>query len=199
MPSFLEKFIALILLIFFSPLFLVLYFIVKITSKGPFIFKQKRAGKNKKPFYVYKIRTMIENAEELKNKYKHLNQADGPVFKIYNDPRYTKVGKIIAHLGLDELPQLINILKGEMAFVGPRPFPVDEAEKIPKKYQKRFSVKPGILSSWVAEGAFHNNFEKWMRFDLKDVENKSFLQDLKIILKSIKFWVKLIIKYVIKI
>lgn len=173
MPSFLEKLIAFILLIFLSPLFFFLYFIVKLTSKGPFIFTQKRAGKNKKSFYIYKTRTMIENAEKLKSKYKHLNQANGPVFKIYDDPRYTKVGKIIAHLGLDELPQLINIVKGEMSFVGPRPFPIEEAKRIPKIYQKRFDVKPGILSSWVAEGAFHNNFKKWMKLDLEDVKNKN--------------------------
>ncbi|GIW62176.1 MAG: multidrug MFS transporter [Patescibacteria group bacterium] len=192
MPEILEKIIALIFLILLSPIFLILYLAVKLTSKGPFIFKQKRSGKNKKPFYIYKIRTMVENAEELKEKYKHLNQADGPVFKIYDDPRFTKVGKIIAHLGLDELPQLINILKGEMSFVGPRPFPVAEAKRISKKYEKRFSVKPGILSSWVIQGAFHDNFEKWMNLDLKDVENKSFWYDLKIILKSLAFWVKVI-------
>jgi lipopolysaccharide/colanic/teichoic acid biosynthesis glycosyltransferase len=197
MHEFLEKLIALILLILFSPLFLILYLAVKTTSKGPFIFKQKRTGKNKKSFYIYKIRTMVENAEKLKNKYRHLNQANGPVFKIYNDPRYTKVGKIIAHLGLDELPQLINVLKGEMSFVGPRPFPVDETKKIPKKYEKRFGLKPGILSSWVAEGAFHNDFEKWMRLDLKDVENKNLWYDLKIVFKSLKFWVKLMINYVV--
>lgn len=173
MSKFLEKLIAIILLILLSPLFLILYIAVKMTSKGPFIFKQKRAGKNKKPFYIYKIRTMMENAEKLKSKYNHLNQADGPVFKIHDDPRFTKIGKIIAKIGFDELPQLINILKGEMSFVGPRPFPIEEAKRIPKIYQKRFDVKPGILSSWVAEGAFHNNFKKWMKLDLEDVKNKN--------------------------
>lgn len=194
MLNFLEKIIALFLLIFLSPLFFLFFLIVKFTSKGPFFFKQWRAGKDKKPFLIYKIRTMVENAEKLKSKYQYLNQADGPVFKIADDPRFTKTGKIIARLGLDEIPQLINIAKGEMGFVGPRPLPIDEVEKIPKKYQKRFSVKPGILSSWVAEGAFHNDFNKWMDLDLKDIKNKSFWYDLKIILKSIKFWVKLVIK-----
>ncbi|MGB9883541.1 MAG: sugar transferase [Microgenomates group bacterium] len=192
--TFFEKVLSLVLLIFFSPLLFVLYFVVRLTSKGPFFFKQLRAGKDKKSFWIYKIRTMVVNAEELKEKYCHLNQADGPVFKIYNDPRFTKIGKIIAKIGLDELPQLINILKGEMSFVGPRPFPLEEAKKIPKKYEKRFSVKPGFFSSWVAEGAFHNDFERWMELDLKDVENKSFWYDLKIIGRSLIFVSKLIFR-----
>jgi len=139
---------------------------------------------------------MTADAEKLKEKYLHLNQADGPVFKIYDDPRFTQIGRLISRLGLDEVPQLINILKGEMSFVGPRPLPVDEANKIPKKYQKRFLVKPGIVSSWVAEGAFHNDFDRWMQLDLQDVEKKSLWYDLKIIVKSVKFWIKLIISHI---
>jgi len=191
-----QSLFALFLLILFSPLLLILYILVKLTSKGPFFFKQLRIGKDKKPFWIYKIRTMIEEAEKLKEKVKHLNQADGPVFKIDNDPRFTKVGQFLAKIGLDELPQLINIVKGEMSFVGPRPFPLDEAKKIPKKYEKRFLVLPGIFSSWVAKGAFHNNFKKWMELDLKDIENKSFWYDLKIMIKSIIFVLKLVIKSV---
>jgi lipopolysaccharide/colanic/teichoic acid biosynthesis glycosyltransferase len=188
---FLERLLALFLLIFLSPLFVILYILVKFTSQGPFLFKQLRAGKNKKPFWIYKIRTMVENAEDLKEKIKHLNQADGPVFKVYDDPRFTKIGRFLAKIGIDELPQLINIVKGQMSFVGPRPFPLDEAKKIPKKYKKRFLVLPGIFSSWVAYGAFHNDFKKWMELDLKDVENKSFWYDLKIMLRSLGFVLKL--------
>jgi lipopolysaccharide/colanic/teichoic acid biosynthesis glycosyltransferase len=191
-----ERLLALFLLIFFSPAFFILYILIKITSQGPFLFKQLRAGKNKKPFWIYKIRTMVENAEDLKEKIKHLNQADGPVFKIYDDPRFTKIGRFLAKIGIDELPQLINIVKGQMSFVGPRPLPLYEAKKIPKKYEKRFSVLPGIFSSWVAYGAFHNDFEKWMELDLRDVENKSFWYDLKIILRSLGFVLKLIIRSV---
>jgi len=191
-----EKLLALILSILFLPLFTILYFLVKSTSKGPFLFKQLRAGKDKKPFLMYKIRTMVENAEELKEKFRNLNQADGPVFKIYDDPRFTKVGQFLAKIGIDELPQLINILKDEMSFVGPRPFPLDEAKKIPKKYERRFSVKPGIFSSWVPSGAFHNDFKKWMELDLMDVKNKSFWYDLKIIIKSVGFILRLVIRSV---
>ena len=193
---FLERLLALFLLIFLSPLLVILYILVKFTSQGPFFFKQLRAGKNKKPFWIYKIRTMVENAEDLKEKIKHLNQADGPVFKVYDDPRFTKIGRFLAKIGIDELPQLINIVKGQMSFVGPRPLPLDEAKKIPKKYEKRFLVLPGIFSSWVAYGAFHNDFEKWMELDLKDVENKSFWYDLKIVIKSLGFVLKLIIRSV---
>lgn len=183
-----EKIFALILLIFLSPFFLFFYILIKFTSKGSFLFKQKRLGKDKKPFYIYKIRTMVENAEELKKDLLKKNEADGPVFKIKDDPRYTKIGKWLAKKGLDELPQLINILKGEMSFVGPRPLPVEEALKIPKKYQKRFSVKPGIISTWVINGAFHNDFDKWMEMDLEDIKNKSFFWDLLIIIKGIKLF-----------
>lgn len=192
LTSFLEKLFAFILLIIFSPLFIIIYPLVRLTSPGPFLFKQKRAGKDKKTFTIYKIRTMIVNAEKLKNKV--ANEADGPVFKNFNDPRFTKIGRFISRLGLDEIPQLINIIKGEMSFVGPRPLPIDEAKKIPKIYKKRFSVKPGIFSSWVASGAFHNDFKKWMMLDVKDVENKGFFYDLKVFLKSARFVLRLLVK-----
>ena len=141
---------------------------------------------------------MVENAEDLKEKIKHLNQADGPVFKVYDDPRFTKIGRFLAKIGIDELPQLINIVKGQMCFVGPRPLPLDEAKKIPKEYEKRFSVLPGIFSSWVVYGAFHDNFKKWMELDLKDVENKSFWYDLKVIFRSLGFVLKFVLKLVIR-
>jgi lipopolysaccharide/colanic/teichoic acid biosynthesis glycosyltransferase len=180
-----QRLAALILLIFFFPLFGIFYLLIKLTSRGPFIFKQKRLGKGKKPFIIYKIRTMVENAEDLKSKIHHLNQADGPVFKIRNDPRYTKVGKLIAQTGLDELPQLINIIKGEMSFVGPRPLPVDEALKVPKKYENRFSVLPGITSLWVIKGSHKLTFDQWMKLDLEYIKNNSVYLDIKIMLLTI--------------
>ncbi|MCS7093529.1 MAG: sugar transferase [Patescibacteria group bacterium] len=182
-----ERLLAFLLLIVFSPVFFVLFFLVRLSSPGPFLFKQIRMGKGKKPFIVYKIRTMIKDAEKLKKNYLHLNQADGPVFKIKNDPRFTPIGKIISQFGLDELPQLINIIRGEMSFVGPRPLPVEEARKIPQEYQKRFLVKPGIFSSWVAQGAFLNDFQRWMILDLQDVKSKSFWYDLKVAIRSLRF------------
>lgn len=191
---FFERLTALVFLIILSPVFLIIAFLIKITSKGPVFFYQKRAGLNKKPFTIYKFRTMIEKAENLKKKYQHLNQADGPVFKIANDPRYTKIGKVLGHSGLDELPQLINILKGEMAFIGPRPLPVKEAAKVPKKYEKRFSVLPGISSLWVAEGTDHSDFDNWMKLDLEYVKRKSLWYDFSIILRTIFLIVKLVFR-----
>lgn len=193
----LEQVLAAIIFVFITPLWLILWILIKFFSPGPFLFRQLRLGKNKKSFWIYKIRTMVVEAEMLKNKYQHLNQADGPVFKISDDPRFTKIGKIISRLGLDELAQLFNIIKGEMSFVGPRPLPVDEAKKVPKRYQKRFSVKPGIFSSWVAEGAFHNDFDRWMRLDLQDIEKKSFFYDLWVLIRSLWFVLKLLSRFVI--
>jgi len=141
-------------------------------------------GKNKKIFEIYKIRTMVEDAENQKSKIKDQNEADYPAFKIHNDPRYTKLGKFLAHTALDEIPQLINIVKGEMAFVGPRPLPVGEAKKVPAKYKKRFSVRPGMTSDWIIKGADHTSFEKWMMLDLDYVKNKSIWRDLIILLKT---------------
>ncbi|GIW65468.1 MAG: hypothetical protein KatS3mg093_447 [Candidatus Parcubacteria bacterium] len=188
-----ERFLAVLLLILLFPVFLILYILVKLDSSGSFLFRQLRAGKNRKPFLMFKIRTMVENAEELKQELLTKNEADGPVFKIRNDPRFTRVGRIISRIGIDELAQLINIAKGEMSFVGPRPLLLPEAAALPKEYNKRFKVKPGIFSSWVAEGAFHNDFDRWMKFDLQDVENKNLWYDLKIVVKSLRFWLKLII------
>ena len=186
-----QRLIALILLIILSPFLLILYIFVKLTSKGPFIFKQKRWGKDKRPFYIYKIRTMVENAEDLKYKIYNLNEADGPVFKIAQDPRHTKFGHFLAHSGLDELPQLWNIVRGEMAFVGPRPLPVAEAKQVPKKYERRFSVLPGISSPWVVKGTNHRNFDEWMRLDLEYVKNKDFWYDLGVTTGTIILLVKL--------
>jgi len=176
--------LALILLIITSPLLLLLFLIIKLSGRGPFIFKQKRAGKNNKPFWIYKIRTMVINAETLKSKIENLNEVDKPVFKIYNDPRYTKIGRLLSHTGLDELPQLINIIKGEMDFVGPRPLPVEEAKLIPQKYLRRFDVMPGITSPWILQGAHKLSFKEWMESDLAYIERKSVWYDSIILARS---------------
>lgn len=189
-----EPIIALTFLVIISPFLGILYFLVKLTSPGPFFFKQKRAGKNKKPFTMYKIRTMVQDAENQRLKIKDQNEANGPVFKIRNDPRYTKIGKFLSHTAIDELPQLINIFKGEMSFVGPRPLPIDEANKIPKKYERRFSVLPGMTSSWIIRGAHKLTFKKWMELDLEYLKKKSFFYDLSIFIKTIITVLKLIFK-----
>ena len=170
---FFERLLALTLMVFCTPVWILTFIITKCTSSGPFLFKQKRLGKNKKPFALYKIRTMKVGAEKLQKKYQKLNEADGPVFKIRNDPRFTPFGKWLSHTGLDELPQLINIVKGEMSFIGPRPLPVSEAIKIPTKYAPRFSVLPGITSPWVVEGSHQLSFKDWMELDLWYAKNKN--------------------------
>ena len=180
------RIIAAIALVILLPLFVVLYLLVKLTSKGPYIFKQKRVGERGKIFTMYKIRAMIQNAEKLKQKYKHLNEADGPVFKIRNDPRYTKVGKFLSYTALDELPQLLNVVKGDMSLVGPRPLPVDETARASSKYQARFSIPPGITSPWVIQGSHRLSFSKWMQLDLDYVVNNSLFYDLKILLMTSK-------------
>lgn len=184
---YISRFIALVILVVLSPLFVILFIVVKSSSRGPFLFRQKRMGKDKKTFWIYKIRTMVEGAESLKSKVQGLNEADGPVFKIRNDPRYTAIGKFLSHSALDELPQLINVLKGEMAFVGPRPLPISEANKIPAKYAKRFSVLPGMTSSWIIKGAHSLSFREWMELDCEYALNRDIFTDFKILLSTV--WV----------
>ena len=157
------RIISCILFIVFIPIFLILYILVKSTSRGPFLFTQIRAGKDKKPFRIHKIRTMYVGAEIDQVKYRKLNEADGPVFKIRNDPRFTKIGRLLAHSGLDELPQLINSMKGEMSFVGPRPLPIAEANKIPKQYVSCFSVLRGMTSIRIVHGTHKLDFEEWTK------------------------------------
>ena len=166
------------------PAFSIMYVIVRLDSKGPFLFKQRRAGLGRKPFTLYKIRTMVPNAERLKTKIKRLNEADGPVFKIRHDPRYTRVGKFISHRGLDELPQLINVIKGDMSLVCPRPLPLSEARLIPKRFQGRFSVLPGMTSEWVVRSAHRLPFATWMRTDLDYVRNHSLKVDVSIMVRT---------------
>ena len=193
MINFIKRILALLLLVLVMPFILLFFLLIKLTSPGPFIFKQKRAGKNKKPFILYKIRTMVGNAENLRSKIYYLNEADGPVFKIHNDPRYTKIGKFLSHTGLDEILQLINVIKGEMDFVGPRPLPTYEANKLPKKYERRFSVLPGMTSPWLINGAHMIPFNRWMELDINYVKNKTLLGDFKIFIKTVIIVISLIL------
>lgn len=140
---------------------------------------------------MYKFRTMYPGAEDDQEKYRRLNEADGPVFKIRDDPRFTKLGRWLAKTGLDELPQIINFLKGEMSLAGPRPLPVNEEAKIPSKWRfKRRTVKPGLTSSWLVKGGHNLKFSEWMELDMKDIDNKNLWYDLKIIGKTISLLIK---------
>jgi len=189
-----QRIAAVLLIIILFPALLLLSLFIVTFSGLPIFFTQKRAGKNKIPFTIYKFRTMIISADKKKESLMSLNERTSPVFKIRNDPRFTKIGKFLSHTGLDELPQLINILKGDMVFVGPRPFPIDESEKIPRNYDKRFDVLPGITSSWVTQGPDRLSFAEWMRLDCEYVENKYWTTDIKIGIKTILLIIRFILK-----
>ena len=173
-----------IIILLSGPIFIIIAIAVKATSKGSVIFKQKRLGHNQKIFTMYKFRSMIENAEYLKEKYNHLNQTNGPVFKISNDPRFTKIGEFLSHTNLDELPQFFNILKGDMSIVGFRPPTPDEVEKYEKWQFERFKGIPGMTSLWAISGCHDIKFDDWIKMDIEYNKDASFLLDLKIIWKT---------------
>lgn len=167
-----------------SPLIIFVSVLVKLTSEGPVFFVQKRVGKSGKVFRIFKFRTMKKGSERLQNKYLSLNEVTGPVFKIYNDPRLTRFGKVLRRTGLDELPQFVNVIRGEMSIVGPRPLPVNEASKLTKTQRLRELIKPGVTSSWVVGGAHRLSFEKWMELDREYIRTAKFATDLSIIRKT---------------
>ncbi len=179
--------ISMFMLITLLPLFLIVSALVKYTSPGPIIYKQARVGLRGRKFYLYKFRTMVYNAELLRKGLDAENEADGPVFKIKNDPRVTKIGKFLRKTGLDELPQLFNILKGEMSLIGPRP-PLESETRQYKRWQlRRLSVKPGLTCFWQIKPDRNNiKFEKWMDLDLAYIDNWSLRLDILIFFKTIK-------------
>lgn len=171
--------------ILLSPILIVTAIAVRADSPGPVIFKQKRVGKNGELFDFYKFRSMIANAEELKAELAAANEADGPVFKIKEDPRITKVGRFIRKYSIDELPQLFNVLKGDMSLVGPRPPLPEEVDQYGNIEWRRLEVIPGITGLWQVSGRSNISFNKWMELDIYYIENWSFWLDLKILLQTI--------------
>lgn len=176
---------SLVGLILLSPIILIVAILIKLESEGPIVFSQKRIGLNKREFKMYKFRSMVQNAEELKEKLQKQNEMSGPMFKMKNDPRVTKVGKFIRKTSIDELPQLINVLKGDMSLVGPRPSLPKEVEKFEPWMLKRLEVKPGLTCYWQVSGRNNIDFEDWMKLDIKYVEDRSFLLDIKLIFKTV--------------
>ena len=168
-----------------SPLFGFVAALIRIESKGPSMIKQTRIGKGAKPFTVYKFRSMKQDADALKEELLHLNESQGPLFKIRNDPRITRVGRIIRKLSIDELPQLLNVLRGEMSLVGPRPPLPDEVDQYESWQRKRFEVMPGLTGLAQISGRSDLSFDETLRFDFYYIENWSPLIDIKIMLKSI--------------
>lgn len=173
-------------LIICLPIFIIIALLIKIDSKGPVFFKHKRIGKHGKKLEIYKFRTMIDNAEEAMKYFTEEQKKEFKEnFKLENDPRVTRVGKILRKTSLDELPQIINILKGEMSIIGPRPIVKNELEKYGKNQEKFLSVAPGLTGYWAANGRSDVSYEERMALELYYVDNRSLLLDLKIFLKTI--------------
>ncbi|MFA4992166.1 MAG: sugar transferase [Candidatus Omnitrophota bacterium] len=177
--------ISLILVVFSLPLFAALFAAIKCLSPGPAVFKQVRSGLNGRKFVMYKFRTMVNGAEHRQEELKGFNEMSGPVFKMRNDPRVTMFGAFLRRSSLDELPQLFNVLRGDMSLVGPRPPLPTEIDKYEIWQRRRLSMKPGLTCLWQANGRNHVDFEKWMRLDLEYIDNWSLSLDFKILLKTI--------------
>ena len=178
--------LALVALIAVSPIMLLAAALIKITSPGPVFFKQMRIGRNKRKFTIFKFRSMAVDAEAKMRQLEHLNEVSGPVFKIKQDPRITPVGKFLRKTSIDELPQLFNVLKGDMSLVGPRPLPVRDYEGFSEDWhRRRFSVRPGITCLWQVNGRSSIPFEKWMEMDMQYIDKWSLWLDLKILAQTI--------------
>jgi exopolysaccharide biosynthesis polyprenyl glycosylphosphotransferase len=178
--------ISLLMIIVLSPVFFIIGVLIKLTSPGPIVFKQARVGLRGRHFNLFKFRTMVANAENIRKDLGDKNEMDGPVFKIKDDPRVTKIGKFLRKSGIDELPQLFNVLKGEMSLIGPRP-PLQSETLQYKRWQlRRLSVKPGLSCFWQIKPERNNiKFDKWMELDLAYIDNWSIRLDLMILLKTI--------------
>lgn len=176
---------ALVLLALFALPMAVIANVIRLSSKGPMLFKQERSGLHCRRFVMYKFRTMIADAEERQPELASRNEMSGPVFKLTDDPRVTPIGRWLRRASLDELPQLINILKGDMSLVGPRPLPLSETAQIKGPLRRRFSMKPGITGLWQCSGRSNVDFAEWMRLDLEYVDNWSLRLDLQILVQTI--------------
>lgn len=174
------------LLVLTLPVWMLIAVAIKLDSSGPVVFKQARCGRYGQPFQMLKFRTMSNDADKIQNILRAKNEVDGPVFKIENDPRITKIGRFLRKTSLDELPQLLNVLYGEMSLVGPRPLVMKEMGLNPHWRDMRLSVKPGITGLWQVMGRTSNNFHRWVDYDIKYVRNRSILLDIKILLQTIK-------------
>jgi exopolysaccharide biosynthesis polyprenyl glycosylphosphotransferase len=178
--------VALLLLMLLTPLFIVVALVIKLTSPGPILFVQQRVGLHKRPFRFLKFRTMVRDAERQQQALENLNQVSGPVFKIWNDPRMTPVGAVLRKTSIDELPQLINVLWGDMSLVGPRPLPIRDYQAFDADWhRRRFSVRPGLTCLWQVGGRTSIPFERWMELDMQYIDQWSLWLDFKILVKTL--------------
>ena len=185
MKRLIDTAISLIVLVLLLPVMVTVAILIKLTSPGPVLFVQNRVGMNQRRFRLYKFRSMVVDAEKRKLELVHLNERDGPVFKIENDPRTTRIGRFIRKTSIDELPQLFNVLSGEMSLVGPRPPLPEEVKRYEWLFRKRLSVKPGITCIWQISGRNNVSFDRWMEMDHEYIENWTLWLDLKILLQTI--------------
>ena len=178
---------ALLLTIILSPLFALFALIIKLTSPGPVLFQQQRSGLNGRPFTIYKFRTMVTNAEQRKHELAAMNEMSEPVFKVSKDPRVTPIGRFLRKFSIDEWPQFLNVLRGEMSLVGPRPLPVAEVKRFHDlAHRRRLSVKPGLTCLWQISGRNNvSDFKEWVRLDLEYIDNWSLWLDLKILWRTV--------------
>jgi exopolysaccharide biosynthesis polyprenyl glycosylphosphotransferase len=177
--------IASLALLLTAPIMLLTAIVIRLDSRGPALFVQERVGLGGRRFKFYKFRTMVDDAERRQAELESLNEARGPVFKIRNDPRITRVGRVIRRLSVDELPQLLNVLRGDMSIVGPRPLPVRDVERIDvRAHKRRFSIKPGITCLWQVNGR-EPSFDDWIKTDMEYIDNWSLGLDLQIMMRTI--------------
>ncbi len=174
-----------VLLVAATPIMAVAGIAIKLTSRGPILFTQERCGLHGRRFEMYKFRSMVDDAEQRRYELEALNEMDGPVFKSSRDPRVTPVGKFLRRFSIDELPQLYNVLKGDMSLVGPRPPLPQEVQRYKRWQRRRLSMKPGITCLWQISGRNQVGFEEWMKLDLTYIDNWSLLLDLKILIKTV--------------
>ena len=182
----LEKLLASLLIFITTPIILLFGILIKLSSRGPIFFKQERVGLHGRSFFQYKLRSMVINAEELKADLAHLNEQSGPVFKIKEDPRLTSIGKFIRKFSIDELPQLYNVVMGDMNLIGPRPPVPQEVKQYTPKQMRRLSMKPGITGLWQVSGRNElKEFDDWVKLDLEYIDNWNLKLDFKIALKTV--------------
>lgn len=172
-------------ILLFLPLMIPLAVLIKLESNGPIFFRQIRVGRNRRHFVCYKFRSMVAEAEALKDELRYMNEAEGPMFKIRDDPRITALGRFMRRSSLDELPQLFNVFKGDMSIVGPRPQIPSEVELYEPWHYRRLEVQPGITCLWQVSGRSSIGFEEWMRLDMEYVMMRSFIFDVKILLRTL--------------
>jgi exopolysaccharide biosynthesis polyprenyl glycosylphosphotransferase len=177
--------LSIIGLVLLTPLLIAIAIAVRISSRGPVIYRSVRPGMAGRPFYCFKFRTMREHADQIQSDLEPLNEQSGALFKIRHDPRLTRVGRFLRRFSLDELPQLVNVVRGEMSLVGPRPLPLRDFEQLEEWHKKRYLVLPGITGLWQVSGRSELDFDDLVRLDFLYLERWSILLDLSILLKTI--------------